>query len=118
MASYNTNSAISMSEDRKAHLVKQAVSILEGNAGSPVQVIGTTSCTITSDVATISVAMRNLFLRGKLLEGTAVLHARREGLFFPDWRLDKVYLDLASAHRKAEKAMCVWSAGKGNETNN
>ena len=115
MTLYNSNSPSRvLGETRKAHLVDEAVSILEGNLGSPVRVVGTKSCTVMRDTATISVAMSNLFANGKLLEGVAVLQAQRKGMLFPEWELDKVFLDVDLMHAgdnsKGVERIRVWSA--------
>ena len=110
---YNLENAPSVLEERsKSRLVNETISILEGKFGLPVRVVGAKSCSVTSGRATISVAMSDLFINGKLLEGIAYIEAHHKGVLLPEWELDKVYLDVfrTGGNGKSVERISVWSA--------
>ena len=56
--------------------------------------------------------MSDLFINGKLLEGTAYIEAHHKGVLLPEWELDKVYLDVfrTGGNGKSVERISVWSA--------
>lgn len=110
----NSDSLMVLPDSRLSFLVKRAVTIIDNKLGSPVHKVGDPSCKITSNTATISVSVSDLFVNGKLLEGVIVIQANKRGLFsdllFPEWVLDEVFLDVDLRRGNDVERIHVWSS--------
>ena len=110
----NSNSSMVLSDKSLSVLVKRGLTIIDNRLGSPVHKVGEPCCKITSNIATISFSVSDLFINGKLLDGVIVMQASKGGLFsdllFPEWVLDEVFLDVDLQRGNDVERIHAWTS--------